>query len=261
MDVRGGTGVCLTADRGFAATYGAVIFDSTLAPRHRLTITGIPSRTRVAPDGTLAAITTFVSGHSYAGGSFSTRTVIIDTATGRRSDRARAVRRVPRWTDHQSSRLQLLGSDVRARLQHVLRNARNWRPTVADRGRCPSTDRARRPRWRRMSLDLSRCDAYSVQEADLRRWQANLAPCGSGRITSLSRLCGRREVSTIRSSGWTTTPFSTLRPTTNEVSAAQRVGNSRCRRDADEDAARRVFTDRRSHEIESDAFTCQLMQT
>lgn len=83
VDMNGGTGVCLTADRGFVATYGAVIFDTTFKPRGKLTLTGIPSRTRVSPDGKLAAITTFVSGHSYAGGSFSTRTVIVDTTTGK----------------------------------------------------------------------------------------------------------------------------------------------------------------------------------
>jgi hypothetical protein len=82
VDVGGGTGVCLTANRGFATSYGAVLFDRDFSVRHRLTLTGIPSRTRVSPDGKLAAVTTFVSGHSYAGGSFSTRTVILDTSQG-----------------------------------------------------------------------------------------------------------------------------------------------------------------------------------
>jgi hypothetical protein len=82
VDIGGDTGVCLTADRGFVATYGATIFDSDLRARHKLSLQGIPSRTRVSPDGKLAAITTFVSGHSYAGGDFSTRTVIVDTASG-----------------------------------------------------------------------------------------------------------------------------------------------------------------------------------
>jgi hypothetical protein len=83
VDQGGGTGVCLTANRGFTATYGAVVFNADLTVRHRLGLTGIPSRTRVSPDGKLAAITTFVSGHSYAGGSFSTRTVLLDTVSGR----------------------------------------------------------------------------------------------------------------------------------------------------------------------------------
>lgn len=80
--VGGGIGVCLTADRGFATTYGAVVFDDKLSVRHRLKLAGIPSRTRVSPDGKLGAITTFLSGHSYAGGTFSTRTIIVDTFAG-----------------------------------------------------------------------------------------------------------------------------------------------------------------------------------
>jgi hypothetical protein len=83
VDVGGGTGICLTAERGFTATYGATIFDAGLTQRYKLPIVGIPSRTRMSPDGKLAAITTFVSGHSYAGGSFSTRTVIVDATTGK----------------------------------------------------------------------------------------------------------------------------------------------------------------------------------
>jgi hypothetical protein len=72
----------LTADRGVFTTYRAVIFDDKFQSRHTVNLTGIPSRTRVSPDGKLAAITVFVSGHSYAGGAFSTMTTIVDTAGG-----------------------------------------------------------------------------------------------------------------------------------------------------------------------------------
>jgi Tol biopolymer transport system component len=42
----------------------------------------VPSRTRVSPDGHWAAATVFEHGHSYAEDGFSTRTSIVDTATG-----------------------------------------------------------------------------------------------------------------------------------------------------------------------------------
>lgn len=78
-----GYGVCLTADRGAITTYHAFIFDGSLQPRQSLIpLRGIPSRARVSPDGRYAAITVFVSGHSYSPGSFSTRVEIYRTADG-----------------------------------------------------------------------------------------------------------------------------------------------------------------------------------
>ena len=77
-----GSGVCLVAERGFATVYRAVTFDEQLAPRHSLSLAGVPSRVRVSPDGRRAGITVFVSGDSYAPGSFSTRTTILDIASG-----------------------------------------------------------------------------------------------------------------------------------------------------------------------------------
>ncbi len=75
-------GVCLQADRGVITTYRAVIFDEAFAPRHEIALPGVPSRVRVSPDGSRAGITVFVNGDSYAAGNFSTRTLIVDTATG-----------------------------------------------------------------------------------------------------------------------------------------------------------------------------------
>jgi dipeptidyl aminopeptidase/acylaminoacyl peptidase len=71
-------GLCL--DSGGGATYSARILDDRLRPRGSVRLAGIPSRARVSPDGRLGAVTSFVSGHSYAQGSFSTQTVIIDLA-------------------------------------------------------------------------------------------------------------------------------------------------------------------------------------
>ncbi len=77
-----GHGSCLTVERDFFTTYTAVLFDAAFSPRHRIPLNGIPSRTRVSPDGRHAAITVFVTGHSYADSLFSTETGIVDTATG-----------------------------------------------------------------------------------------------------------------------------------------------------------------------------------
>jgi hypothetical protein len=77
-----GRGVCLVADRGVVTTYRAVTFDDTFTPKHEIPLPGVPSRVQMAPDGTRAGITVFVSGDSYASGTFSTRTTIVDTAGG-----------------------------------------------------------------------------------------------------------------------------------------------------------------------------------
>jgi hypothetical protein len=84
LHVEAGTGVCLQSHGGLFTTYSAVVFDAAdpafpLGPS--LPLTGIPSRVKLSPDAAMAAITVFESGHSYAGGAFSTRTVIIGTAT------------------------------------------------------------------------------------------------------------------------------------------------------------------------------------
>lgn len=79
-----GRGLCLAKGGGFGSLYSAVIFDSRARVRHRLPLDGIPSRARVSRDGRMGAVTTFVSGHSYAEpGAFSTQTLLIDMASGR----------------------------------------------------------------------------------------------------------------------------------------------------------------------------------
>jgi hypothetical protein len=77
-----GTGLCLAADRGVITTYHAHLFDAAQSRRHTLPLAGVPSRARVSPGGRLAALTFFVNGDSYAAGGFSTRTLILDPATG-----------------------------------------------------------------------------------------------------------------------------------------------------------------------------------
>jgi hypothetical protein len=77
-----GQGICLHADHGFFTTYSAVLFDRTFKATHTIKLDGRPSRTRVSPDGRVAAITVFATGESYVGSPFSTRTTILDMATG-----------------------------------------------------------------------------------------------------------------------------------------------------------------------------------
>jgi hypothetical protein len=69
--------VCLHADRKLVTTYTARLLDAGWSTGRELPLTGVPSRTRLSPDGSLVATTTFVSGDSYANpGRFSTRTVV-----------------------------------------------------------------------------------------------------------------------------------------------------------------------------------------
>ncbi|MFE3520037.1 TolB family protein [Streptomyces sp. NPDC059161] len=78
-----GTGVCLQAEHGAVQdTYRAVVLDARLKERAHYGLPGIPTRARVSPGGRWVAWTVFVGGDSYAGTNFSTRTAILDTATG-----------------------------------------------------------------------------------------------------------------------------------------------------------------------------------
>ena len=79
----GGKGSCLTADRGVFTTYTADIFDASFRRLFSLPLNGIPSRTRVSPNGRLAAVTVFVTGHGYDSVDFTTQTSLIDTSSGK----------------------------------------------------------------------------------------------------------------------------------------------------------------------------------
>ncbi len=79
-----GHGICMgVAPSG--VEYTASIFNSKLQREHTVTLTGLPSRTRVSPDGRYGAMTVFVTGDSYLSSptAFSTRTTILEMATGR----------------------------------------------------------------------------------------------------------------------------------------------------------------------------------
>lgn len=80
----GGRGVCLVEEtENLITKHYADVFDRHFTRRQRFPLTGLPSRTRVSPDGRFAGITVFEHGHSYAEEGFSTRTTIVDTVAGR----------------------------------------------------------------------------------------------------------------------------------------------------------------------------------
>ena len=79
-----GTGICLRAIHGtLKDSYQAVVLDAGLHELRRYPLAGQPTRARVSPSGRMVGWTVFVSGDSYAGSAFSTRTSILDTRTGR----------------------------------------------------------------------------------------------------------------------------------------------------------------------------------
>lgn len=76
-------GICLKSDFSVLSPYSAVLFGNDLTPKHQVRLEGGPSRTRLSPDGRLAATTVFVTGHSYAAAGFSTATTLIAVADGK----------------------------------------------------------------------------------------------------------------------------------------------------------------------------------
>lgn len=77
-----GRGICLAADPEIPTGFAAYVFGPDLQVLHKLSLNGLPSRTRVSPDGRRGAVTVFASGHSYSDIDFSTATIIIDLETG-----------------------------------------------------------------------------------------------------------------------------------------------------------------------------------
>lgn len=73
--------VCLRADLGISTTFETLFLDGRLDEVDRRPLAGIPSRTRLSPDGRLAATTSFITGHAYAGTDFSTSTVIVEVGS------------------------------------------------------------------------------------------------------------------------------------------------------------------------------------
>jgi hypothetical protein len=79
----GRSGLCLQSVREAFPIFQAVSFNANFQVVHIFKLAGEPSRTRVSPDGRIAAATVFIAGHGYSGVGFSTRTAIFDIVTGK----------------------------------------------------------------------------------------------------------------------------------------------------------------------------------
>jgi hypothetical protein len=77
-----GNGICLSDHGDILNPYKAVFFGPDFKARAEKPLAGVPSRARVSADGKYGTSTVFVTGDSYAPGSFSTRTTIWDMAAG-----------------------------------------------------------------------------------------------------------------------------------------------------------------------------------
>jgi hypothetical protein len=67
---------CLRTLRGVVTKFELAEYDADWSETQHVSLPGIPSRTRLSPDGSLVSSTTFVSGHSYMQVGFSTATEI-----------------------------------------------------------------------------------------------------------------------------------------------------------------------------------------
>jgi len=67
---------CLSTERGVVTTFKQSQLDTSWQTVSSRPLTGQPSRTRISPDGSLVATTSFVAGHSYMTVGFSTATEI-----------------------------------------------------------------------------------------------------------------------------------------------------------------------------------------
>ena len=82
LSMAAGNGVCLSDHGDILNPYKALFFGPDFKVRAEKPLAGVPSRARVSADGKYGSSTVFVTGESYAPGSFSTRTTIWDMATG-----------------------------------------------------------------------------------------------------------------------------------------------------------------------------------
>jgi hypothetical protein len=77
-------GLCIARGGSLLEPYEAQVLAPDGRVRHKIPLSGVPSRARVSQDGRYGATTMFVTGHSYAkAGEFSTQTILIDMRAGK----------------------------------------------------------------------------------------------------------------------------------------------------------------------------------
>jgi len=73
-----GHGVCLATSHDAPGQFDVVVLDADVKPMTSYPLVGVPSRARISPSGRMFDWTVFVTGDSYNGGRFSTRSGIYD---------------------------------------------------------------------------------------------------------------------------------------------------------------------------------------
>ena len=184
-----GRGICLEAKRGALTSYHAHLFDQQLRLLHSYALAGAPSRARMSPDGRLATTTVFISGHSYASPGFTTRTSIVDVASGRHVvDDLEKVEVLRDGKTFKATDFNFWGVTLHARCAALLRDAADRGEAVPRRRRhCRATD----------ARDLRRCRVpVAIARRDSHRVQARIASAGTGRFVwrlHVLELASRRE--------------------------------------------------------------------
>ncbi|MEV4435739.1 TolB-like translocation protein [Streptomyces sp. NPDC049585] len=149
-----GTGICLQSVRnGLRDDYRAVLLDAHLRELRRYDLAGIPTRARVSPDGRAAAWTVFVSGDSYAGTAFSTRTSVLDTRTGELDGDLETYRFLLDGRQHRAADINVWGV--------TFADARHFYATVATGGRTYLVDGDRTARTLRALHENVECPSLS----------------------------------------------------------------------------------------------------
>jgi dipeptidyl aminopeptidase/acylaminoacyl peptidase len=79
-----GGGICIVQEqvRG-AAHHAAFVFDASFTRGRRISLSGVPTRVRVAPNGSRAAITTFAEEDTATGERLALDSIVVDLPTGR----------------------------------------------------------------------------------------------------------------------------------------------------------------------------------
>jgi WD40-like Beta Propeller Repeat len=185
-----GRGLCLALASASGVEYVARIFDRRHRTVHESPVPGLPSRARVSPDGRYGSFTTFVAGDSYAAsGAFSTRTFLVDMASGERIANLESFRVVREgetidapdfnfWgvtftadsnrfyaTLGTGSHHYLVAGDVAARTVRVLRDGVECPSLSPDGTRIAYKSRVAPETWRLQVLDLESGQQVLLSEA------------------------------------------------------------------------------------------------